>query len=400
MLPLLLALSPVGLAQPPQPVFAVTAAGTASSRGRIESLGDGWAVTLQADGTGPVAVPKAELVGLRRTDRSLPAWPRGPVVVLANGDRIAGTVTAGNDKMIRFAPRFPDRGATDWSFPLTSLAAVWVTPPPPDTPVEPAAYPWAAGPNRRDAVLLRNGDVVRGTVEEFTEAPAVRVKVGAATTTVPLTQLAAIAFDPALARVRKPRGPFARAVLADGSRVSLATAKGDGVVWAGTTLTATLVELPVSQVVALDVFQGKAVYLSDLKPKSAVSKGYGGLAWPWAADRSVKSHPLRVGADTFDKGLGTHPRTTLTYDLGGKYRRFEAVVGLDPATGRRGAADVRVRVDGKEVPLDGLKGLTAASPAVVSVDVTGAKELTLAIDFGPAGDVQADVNWGTARLIE
>jgi hypothetical protein len=32
--------------------------------------------------------------------------------------------------------------------------------------------------------------------------------------------------------------------------------------------------------------------------------------------------------------------------------------------------------------------------------VAGTKELTLMVDFGPAGDVQADVNWGMARLVE
>jgi hypothetical protein len=105
--------------------------------------------------------------------------------------------------------------------------------------------------------------------------------------------------------------------------------------------------------------------------------------------------------DTFDKGLGTHPRTTLTYALDGKFKRFEAVVGLDPATGRRGVVDVRVRVDDKEVTPAGLIGLTAAARGrPVRVDLTGAKRLTLVVDFGPAGDVQADVNWADARVVE
>ena len=403
MLQLLIALSPVVLGQQSEAqAFVVTTAAPKSVRGRVERVGDGWAVAIRTDGPEPVAVPKGDLVGLRRADRPLPAWPRGPVVVLANGDHIGATVTGGNDRVVRVAPRLPGRGnPADWSFPLTSLAAVWVTAPPAETPADPAAYPWAEGSNRRDAVLLRNGDVLRGTVEEFTDAPAVRVKVGTAVSTVPLDQVAAVAFDPASARVRKPKGPFARAVLADGSRVSLAAAKTDGTTLTGSTPSGTAVELPVVQLVALDVFQGKAVYLSDLKPKKAAAEGFNGLAWPWVADRSVKGHPLRVGADTFDKGLGTHPATTLTYDLGGKYRRFEAVVGLDPATGRRGVADVRVLIDGKAVPAGGLKGLTAAtSPVAVAADVTGAKELTLVVEFGPGGDVQADVNWGNARLVE
>ena len=153
--------------------------------------------------------------------------------------------------------------------------------------------------------------------------------------------------------------------------------------------------------VALDVLQGKATYLSDLKPRKATAEGYNGVAWPWAADRTVKGNPLRLGAQTFDKGLGTHPRTTLVYDLGGKYRRFEALVGLDPVTGRRGAAEVRVLVDGKRGAWSRATGLTAGTDRdAVAVDVTKAKELTLVVDYGPGGDVQADVNWADARLIE
>ena len=150
-------------------------------------------------------------------------------------------------------------------------------------------------------------------------------------------------------------------------------------------------------------FRGSATYLSDLKPKKAETTGFLGENWPWAADRTVRGHPLRLltkdGESTADKGLGTHPKTVLTYDLAGKYTRFEALVGLDAATGNRGRADVRILLDGKEVALPDLKALAAGPAVAVRVDVRGVKELTLVVDFGPTGDVQADVNWGDARLI-
>ena len=102
----------------------------------------------------------------------------------------------------------------------------------------------------------------------------------------------------------------------------------------------------------------------------------------------------------FDAGLGTHPRTRLVYDLGGKYRRFDALVGLDPVTGRRGSADVRILVDGEIQPIPGLIGMSSLdSPVAVRVDVAGVQELTLVVDFGRGGGVQADVNWVNARLV-
>ena len=128
------------------------------------------------------------------------------------------------------------------------------------------------------------------------------------------------------------------------------------------------------------------------------------MTWPYASDRTVSGAPLRLadhgGESTFDKGLGTHPRTTLTYDLGGKYRRFDASVGIDPAVGGRGQASVRILVDGKEQSFPALKALAAGNPIPVRVNVTDAKELVLEVDFGTAGSVQADVNWAEARLIQ
>jgi hypothetical protein len=61
---------------------------------------------------------------------------------------------------------------------------------------------------------------------------------------------------------------------------------------------------------------------------------------------------------------------------------------------------VRIFVDGKEQMLPDLAKLASGPAIPVRVNVDSAKELTLAVDFGPAGDVRADVNWGGARLVE
>jgi len=68
---------------------------------------------------------------------------------------------------------------------------------------------------------------------------------------------------------------------------------------------------------------------------------------------------------------GTVTKAVL-YDLAG---HEVAVVGLDATTGTRGRADVRIRVDGKEVSLPELKALQAGNAVPVKVDVRGAKEL-------------------------
>jgi len=154
-------------------------------------------------------------------------------------------------------------------------------------------------------------------------------------------------------------------------------------------------------VVALYVQGGPAVYLSELKAKKFEQTPYLGRVWPYVLDGSVDRRDLRLGGNTFDRGLGMHTASRLTYDLGGRYRRFEAIVGLDDKSGRDGSAHVRVLVDGKPKEIGPDRELTGrGEPLTVRVDVTGAKELTLVADFGDRGGVQGHVNWADARLIK
>ncbi len=404
MLPLVLALS-LGA-----PVDAPTFTGVGTGDEAV--TGVPVAVSL-ADGArlgttnGPRAVKG--LISLRRAGTSVPALPVGPQLITAGGDRIAGEVRGGDAKVLRFRPS----GAGDqepWAVAHDRVAAAaWFVAPPADTPTDPAGYPWLMGTPARDALLFRNGDSTRGSLTAFTDTGVKFTPDGGAAREVAFKDLAAIGFNPQFARPRKPKGPYARLVLTDGTRLDVTEpAIKDGVlvgkaVCGPAAPNELSVEIPLAKLVALDVMQGPAVYLSDLKPKKAETSGFVGAGWPWAADRTVRGQSLRLitkaGDATFDKGLGTHPKTALTYDLAGKYTRFEALVGLDAATGKRGRANVRVLLDGKEVDLPALKALTAGAAIPVRIDLKGAKELTLQVDFGPTGDVQADVNWGDARLI-
>lgn len=387
------------------PLFVVRSADPTERVGTLSGLTTDFAVTLASP---DARVPAGGLVSLRRADKPRPPHPSAPHVRLANGDVIRfRAVTAATDLTLAIDAALGSGDTQTLGVPVTAVSAIWFVPPPADTPLDPARYPWFDAEKKRDALLLRNGDVVRGTFEKLVgETGAVRFKPAddKTPTTYPRDTVAALALDPSLARVRKPKGPFTRLVTADGSRLSVTAPTSDGKVLDATAVGGGKVRVPLADVIALDVFQGKATYLSELKPKADGTEPFGAVAWPWAADRSVKGNPLRLktvlGDEVFDTGLGLHPKTTLTYDLGGKFRRFEATVGLDAVTGRKGAVDVRVLVDGKPQAIDGLTGLTAAGVKVLSVDVAKAKELTLVVDFGPGGDVQDDVNLVDARLVE
>src|SRR5262249_10897387 len=149
--------------------------------------------------------------------------------------------------------------------------------------------------------------------------------------------------------------------------------------------------IPIEDVVALYLFEGPAVYLSDLKPSRCEYTPFNGgrWLWPWMADASVARRPLRVKDGRYGKGLGLASRTELTYDLAGAYRRFEAVIGLDSDTGRDGSVRVRILVDGKAQDLGVDRELNSATgPLRIRLDLTSACALTLLVEFGEGGDVQ------------
>lgn len=389
----------------PEPTFAVVGAGDKRPVGQLVKLSQDFVASVVGrDGQSTVN----DILSLRRTDIPVPSFPTGPHLITAGGDRIAGSLVGGDAQSLRFRPSgILMKSDQAWRVPLSAAAALWLKTTPADTPVDVTQYDWLTDVRNRDVLRFRNGDLARGTLDGMVPDAAkptfsFRSEQGQHQS-IRADELAVVVFNPTLARFRKPKGPYARVVLTDGSRLALIKPAVSSGLISGETLFGESIVVPLAHLVSLDVVQGKAVYLSDVKPEKVEQGGFVGLAWPWVADRTVRGTVLRLstgaGESTFDKGLGTHPRTLLSYDLAGKYRRFEALVGLDPASGGRGRATVRVLVDGKDQTLPELAKLTSDTAVSVRVDVRGANELVLVVDYGPAGGVLADVNWVDARLV-
>jgi NPCBM/NEW2 domain len=119
------------------------------------------------------------------------------------------------------------------------------------------------------------------------------------------------------------------------------------------------------------------------------------------SDAAVTGHPLRLGGSTYEKGLGVHSPCRIVYKLDGQYRRFESLVGFDEAIARRGRARLAVLLNGKRVELNEGKELTSHdAPLKVRLDVRNVRSMTLLVELGSFGDVQAKLNWAKARLIK
>jgi hypothetical protein len=263
----------------------------------------------------------------------------------------------------------------------------------------------ARGSRKRDLVLLRNGDALEGVLNQL-DARHVEVEVDRKRVTAGASQLAAVALSTDLADKARPKGAHARLVLLEGERspggrLTLSSAASDGETLRGKALGGVEVSVPLGRVAALDVYGGRAVYLSDLKPAKYEFFPYLDARWPWEPDGTALGCDLRLGGSTYDKGLGLHAHARLAYRLGGAYQRFEALVGLDERDGRKGRARVRVLGDGKPLGEPAERSITCAGgPVALSLDVRDVQELTLEVAAGEAGPVQAVVNWADARLVK
>jgi hypothetical protein len=153
---------------------------------------------------------------------------------------------------------------------------------------------------------------------------------------------------------------------------------------------------PLENVIQIDFSGGKLVYLSDLKPESAVWTPFFAAETPLPAvkrfyaprfDRGFDSAGLRLAGVDYPKGLALHARTEIVYRLPTGFRRFVATVGIDDAARPGGKVRLVVRGDDKVLWEGEIAG--DQSPKTVEAAVAGVRRLSVQVDFAgglTAGD--------------
>lgn len=90
-------------------------------------------------------------------------------------------------------------------------------------------------------------------------------------------------------------------------------------------------------------------------------------------------------------------RSALEYDLQGKFATFQAILGLDDASGPQSGVLVRVIADGKSLLERAVSH--GAPPEALSLPMTGVKRLRLEVDYGADGvDFGDYADWADARI--
>src|SRR5262249_40369177 len=127
------------------------------------------------------------------------------------------------------------------NLPLAALSVLWLTGPSGADNIDTVHRTLATARRQRDTVFLRNGDILSGaltalnqqTVSLEDETPGSRKS---APIKIERSKVAAIVLSTELARTLRPRGAYGRLVLANGCRLSLASAHADQQYLTGKTL--------------------------------------------------------------------------------------------------------------------------------------------------------------------
>jgi hypothetical protein len=165
------------------------------------------------------------------------------------------------------------------------------------------------------------------------------------------------------------------------------------------------VQLPGTIVTEVSLDDGSFRFLGDLAPADAGnSSPFGdelGFVWPMRVDRNCRGGLLSVGGVVFDRGLGVHAPSRLTWTLGGEWGSLRLMCGVDDSGqsgSRAGSVRFRVLGDGEEIwESDIMRG---GLPALRSPEIPlkGIEELVLEVD--PAGDFVLDrADWIRPMLL-
>jgi len=373
---------------------------------RLTSIDADWKLTFERDDGSSVELSADELV---RWGHPAP-HTRGSVVLTVAGGRLSGTLLMlGNKHLLLDAPKLFNTQTRGLQIPLSAIEGMVLRVPPDVKRLDSIAAKLRAQRPQTDVVTLVNGDRISGTVAEYDEARpdgGLRVRGEGGERNVPVEDVASLALNAALVKSPRLSDPRVIVSLAGGNRLLVTSAEvltgGDAQVRLQVAGGFHVDVEKLKDIVGIQPLGGRVTYLSDLEPAAYRHVPYLKLAWPFHADRNAEGGPLRAGGQTYIKGLGMHSPSRLTYRLDGKQQRFQAQVAVDESAGRDGSVRALVYVlDGQQwkqaFASDTIRG--GDKPLDVSVDVSGARAITLVVDPADRGDQRDLANWLDARLI-
>lgn len=359
--------------------------GNESLAGRLTSWSDGQ-LTLDRNG-------QAAVIDVRRLRRVHVLDP--PVMPVQRDRQI--TVRFANDDLLKCDDvrvendllTLHREGSGSLEFPLSSVAGLQFD-------IDPAEHPFGlprGDPPVGDSVWLTSGQRVPGEFQSL-DREGVELKSVLGPLRIEHARLRRIDFDPELLVPGAEASEFLLVTLADGSFVTALdlSVSAEGL-WTIDLPSNSELRLQDGDIRRIDRYAPEVVSLAGLTPARSTHRNYFGTAFAPLANRNVLGRTMLIQGLAFGRGWGTSSRSTIVFAVPPDSREFSTGFGLDDTAGEQGAVAASVLVDGRPrwsqavITRDG--GLIEIGP----LDLRGAAELTLHVDFGPRGDVGDVANW-------
>ena len=246
-------------------------------------------------------------------------------------------------------------------------------------------------------VVLRDGElnVLEGTLGEINvknKTIQFKSEINANIVDIPLERLHGLVFF----RTPAPGAdPVCRVLDVDGNMVIATKLAHDGAKLVLTTTQGNELTLPGDVLAKLDFNMGKLTFLSDMEPAKVVEKSGIGLVNRYQQNKNLDGEPIVLGGVIYGKGLSLHAFTELEYNLGGKFKEFKAMLGVDIRTGNDSQAKVAIYCDGMEV-YSGVVTPKAVVP--LAIDVKNVTTLKIVVSSRNILDLHDHVSFGDARV--
>jgi hypothetical protein len=379
---------------PSDPEFTAQPLRGPAVAGRIKQLGPRGEVVLVPNEGTERTLPLRQLLKLTREKPTATTAAEGTALVFSHGDRLLGcSKLAATETSLEVS----HEALGNLSIPLDSLVA-FILAPPPDADALDAVFDRVRHERRSSEVLwLANGDRLAG---DFLGLDDTKVKFQTENGSLSVEQsgVLGVGFDPAILNEHAIDGLFLELTLLDRSRLSVTGARVEQGSVVATTRFGMAIRVPLAHLAAVHVRSDAFTYLSEREADKSQYVPYVGPTRPYRRNLSAEGHTLRLGGESFDRGLGTQSRTFLAYRLSGGDQRFQALIGLDDRAGPLGSVVFRVLVDEKEA-YSSAPMSARDTPRAIDIDVAGAKVLVLVADFGERGGVRDLADWVEARLV-
>lgn len=382
-------------ALPSDPIFKALLIDGSPVIGRISKIGPDGALTLSTSDGKDETLPIDSLVKLSRNGWNTPTVPEASVVLFPEGDRIYRTAIGAANETTLDVQSF---SLGHLSIPLDSLLGLVLALPTDSRALDELIVRVRTESRAKEVVWLANGDRLVGGFLGLTDR-VVEFQPAKDPIKIERTGVTALGFDPALVSYPRPEGSFYECTLTDGTRLGVVGPKVDrGHLIAKSRFGASL-NIPLADLLRLHTRSPHVVYLSsEREPAADKYVAYLGPSRPYRRDLSVEGHPIRLGGQDIDRGLGTESRTLLAYKLEPGDKRFQAEVGLDDRAGPLGSVVFRVLADNNERFVSPAMS-SRDTPRRIDVDISGAKLLILITEYGERGGVRDVADWGEARVI-